>query len=159
MNNVLRFIQFLALGTWVGSIIYFIAVVTRGAFAVLTRDEAGLLVGFTISGLHQLGIIAAVLFLIAALALEKTLAALIRPAAACVLIMLVLTLFSQHAVLPRIDALRHDMVSVDNTPPTDPRRTEFDRLHTISVDLESAVLLLGLAALFLSARTPRPNQN
>jgi hypothetical protein len=159
MKNPLRFIQFLALGTWVGSIIYFIAVVTRGAFAVLTRDEAGLLVGFTISGLHQLGIIAAVLFLIAAVALEKTLAALIRPAAACVLIMLVLTLFSQHAVLPRIDALRHDMVSVDSTPASDPRRAEFDRLHTISVDVESAVLLLGLAALFLSARAPRPNQN
>jgi hypothetical protein len=159
MKNPLRFIQFLALGTWVGSIIYFIAVVTRGAFAVLTRDEAGLLVGFTISGLHQLGIIAAVLFLIAALALEKTLAALIRPAAACVLIMLVLTLFSQHAVIPRIDALRHEMVSVDSTPASDPRRAEFGRLHTISVDVESAVLLLGLAALFLSARAPRTNQN
>jgi Domain of unknown function (DUF4149) len=158
MKNTFRFVQFLALGTWVGSIIYFIAVVTRGAFAVLTRDEAGLLVGFTISGLHQLGVIAAVLFLIAALALDRSLMALIRPAAACVLIMLVLTLFSQHAVLPRIDALRHDMVSVDSTPASDARRAEFDRLHSVSVDLESAVLLLGFVALFVTTRTPRSSQ-
>ena len=154
MKNTFRFVQLLALGTWVGSIIYFVAVVTRGAFAVLTRDEAGLLVGFTISGLHQIGVIAAVLFLIGALALDRTITALIRPAAACVLIMLVLTLFSQHAVIPRIDALRHDMVSVDSTPASDPRRAEFDRLHTVSVDLESAVLILGLIAMFLTARDP-----
>jgi hypothetical protein len=152
MKSTLRFVQFLALGTWVGSIIYFVAVVTRGAFAVLTRDQAGLLVGFTIAGLHQLGVVAAALFLIATLALEKSIKSLIRPAAACVLIMLVLTLLSQHAVIPRIDALRQGMVSVDSTPPTDPRRAEFDRLHTISVDLESAVLLLGLVAVFLTAR-------
>jgi len=159
MKNTFRFVQFLALGTWVGSIIYFIAVVTRGAFAVLTRDEAGLLVGFTISGLHQLGEIAAILFIVAAVALEPSLKAFVRPATIGVLIMFILTLFSQHAVLPRIDALRRDMVSVDSTPSNDPRRAEFDRLHTISVDLESAVLLLGFAALFLSARAPRPNQN
>jgi hypothetical protein len=159
MKNTFRFVQFLALGTWVGSIIYFIAVVTRGAFAVLSRDEAGLLVGFTISGLHQLGEIAAILFLITAVALEPSLKTFLRPAALAVILMLILTIFSQHAVLPRIDALRHDMGSVDSTSTTDPRRAEFDRLHTISVDLESAVLLLGLVALFLAARTPGPRQN
>jgi hypothetical protein len=155
MKNPLRFIQFLALGTWLGSILYFVAVVTRGAFAVLTRDDAGLLVGFTISGLHQIGEIAAILFLIAAVALQPSLKSLLRPAALAVILMLVLTICSQHIVIPRMDALRHDMASVDSTPATDPRRAEFDRLHNVSVDLESAVLILGLISLYLTARIPK----
>jgi Domain of unknown function (DUF4149) len=149
MSHILRFLQVFALGTWVGSIIYFVAVVTRGAFAVLVRDQAGLLVGFTLGGLHQLGVIAAVVYLVAAIALGRSLKALVRPAAMGVILMLVLTLASQRIVIPRMDALRTDMRSVDATPASDARRVEFDRLHGISVDLEGGVLLIGLVALFL----------
>jgi hypothetical protein len=152
MKNIARFIQALALGTWVGSIIYFIAVVTRGAFAVLTPDQAGPLIAFTLAGLHEIGIIAAVAYLIAATAVAMSIKALARPAALCVLVMLFLTLASQRIVIPRMETLRHEMISVELTPPSDPRRTEFDKLHGISVDLESGVLLIGLAALFLKAR-------
>ena len=154
MKNLLRFLRFLALGAWVGSIIYFVAVVTRGAFAVLTRDQAGALVGFTLSGLHQLGIITAIVFLIATIGLRKSLSALASPAALGVVLMLLLTLASQQIVIPRMDTLRREMVSVDAAPSSDPRRAEFDRLHRVSVDLEAAVLLLGLVSLFLTAREP-----
>jgi Domain of unknown function (DUF4149) len=152
MKKIARFIQALALGTWVGSIIYFIAVVTRGAFAVLTPDQAGPLIAFTLAGLHEAGIIAAVAYLVAATSIAMSIKALARPAALCVLVMLFLTLASQRIVIPRMETLRHEMISVESTPPSDPRRTEFDRLHGISVDLESGVLLIGLAALFLNAR-------
>ena len=152
LKNAARFIQALALGTWVGSIIYFIAVVTRGAFAVLTLDQAGPLIAFTLAGLHEVGIIAAVAYLIASAAMVMSIKALARPAALCVLVMLFLTLASQRIVIPRMETLRHEMISVELTPPSDPRRTEFDKLHGISVDLESGVLLIGLAALFLKAR-------
>jgi hypothetical protein len=152
MSHILRFLRVFALGTWVGSIIYFVAVVTRGAFAVLTRDQAGLLVGFTLGGLHQLGVIAAVVYLLAALLLGRSLRALARPAALGVILMLLLTLASQRIVIPRMDVLRVEMSSVDATPTNDPRRTEFDRLHGISVDLEGSVLVIGLVALFLTAR-------
>jgi hypothetical protein len=47
------------------------------------------------------------------------------------------------------------MVSVDATPPENPVRAEFDRLHKISVRLEGSTLLLGLVALFLTAHTPQ----
>jgi Domain of unknown function (DUF4149) len=152
MRNIFQFVRVFALGTWVGSIIYFVAVVTRGAFAVLARDQAGLLVGFTLGGLHQLGVIAAVVYLVAALALGRSLKALVRPAALGVILMLLLTLASQRIVIPRMDELRTRMVSVDATPASDPLRAEFDRLHGISVDLEGAVLLIGLVALFLTVR-------
>src|ERR1022692_4517752 len=133
MSHILRFLRVFALGTGVGSIIYFVAVVTRGAFAVLARDQAGLLVGFTLGGLHQLGVIAAAVYLLAALLLGRSLRALARPAALGVILMLLLTLASQRIVIPRMDVLRAQMVSVDATPSSDPRRAEFDRLHGISV--------------------------
>jgi len=152
IDSILRFLRLLALGTWVGSIIYFVAIVTRGAFAVLTRDQAGTLVGFTLAGLHELGIIAAIVFLIATVGLEMSFKSVARPAAIGVVAMLLLTLVSQRMVIPRMETLRREMVSVDATPSSDPSRAEFDRLHGMSVDLEASVLLIGLVALFLTVR-------
>jgi len=156
MTHILRFLRVFALGTWVGSIIYFVAVVTRDAFAVLpSRELAGALVGATLGGLHGLGMIAAVVFVVASIALAKSLRALIEPAVLGVILMLLLTLASQRFVIPRMAELRSQMGSVDATPASDPRRAEFDRLHGISVDLEGGVLVIGLVALFLSVKPSR----
>src|SRR5580704_17483367 len=111
MIDILRFLRIFALGTWVGSIIYFSSVVTQGAFAVLSRDQAGALVGYTLGGLHWMGVIAAVVFLIASVALGKSLSALVRPAAVGVTLMLLLTLAPQRVVIPRMDVLRAQMGS------------------------------------------------
>ena len=54
-----------------------------------------------------------------------------------------------------MDALRRQMGSVEATPSTDPRRAEFDRLHSVSVDLEGAVLVIGLVSFFLATREIR----
>ena len=51
-----------------------------------------------------------------------------------------------------MENLKRQMVSVQNTPENDPRRIEFNRLHHISVRYEGAVLLLGLAGMFLLVR-------
>jgi hypothetical protein len=51
-------------------------------------------------------------------------------------------------------ALRGQMGSVDATPVTDAARAAFDRLHRISVRIEMAVLVAGLAALFFTIRRP-----
>ena len=156
MRHMLRFVRVFALGTWVGAIIYFVAVVTQGAFAVLpNRDEAGLLVGFTLGGLHLMGLIAAVVFVVASVALVKSLRAFIEPAVLCVILMAVLTIASQDYVMPRMAMLRSQMGSVDATPSSDSRRAEFDRLHRVSVDLEGSVLVIGLVALFMTVREER----
>lgn len=153
MNLTLRFLRLLALGAWIGAIIYFAAVVTQGAFAVLpSQDEAGLLVGFTLGGLHLMGLIAAVVFIVASVAMGRSLKAFIEPAMIGVILMAALTIASQNYVIPRMNVLRTQMVSIQATPGNDPRREEFDRLHGVSVDLEAGVLLIGLASLFLAAR-------
>lgn len=153
MSQILRFLRVFALGTWVGAIIYFVAVVTRGAFAVLVnRDEAGALVGFTLSGLHLMGLISALIFVAASVAMWKSLRAFVEPAAIGVILMAALTVASQDHVMPRMAVLRMQMGSVEAVPTSDARRAEFDRLHGVSVDLEGAVLVIGLVALFLTAR-------
>jgi uncharacterized membrane protein len=154
MNSILRFVQVIALGTWVGSIIYFI-VITQGIFGVLqSRDQTGLMVGYSLARLHYLGMVAAVLYLVAGLALAQSVKAFLQPAMIGVVLMLALTLVTQIRVLPRLAELRTEMVSVDSTPKDNPLRMEFDRLHKTSVRIETTVLLIGIAALFLIVRNP-----
>ncbi len=162
--STLRFLQFFSLGTWVGGILYFSFIVTRGAFSVLPNsDLAGALVGYTLAKLHMMGIIAGVVYLFASVAdgaranyLEpvviKALEALAEPSALLVFAMIMFTVASQYSVIPRMDVLRSQMGSVEATPVTDQLRVAFDRLHQYSVWLESAVLLCGLIAMFLTAR-------
>jgi hypothetical protein len=149
---ILRFLQFLSLGCWVGSIIFFI-VFTQGIFSVMpTKDLAGVVVGYSLARLHVLGIVAGCIYIIATAALEKSVAALARPAGLLVFVMILCTMASQYGVIARMDVLRAQMGSVDATPADDALRVAFDRLHQYSVRLESVVLFSGLAALFLTAR-------
>jgi len=150
--STLRFIQFLSLGCWLGSIIFFI-VLTGGIFSVMpTKDLAGVVVGYSLARLHILGLVAGCVYLIATALLEKSVGALARPAALLVFVMILCTMASQYGVIARMDSLRAQMGSVDATPAGNPLRAAFDRLHQYSVWLEMVVLFSGLAALFLTAR-------
>jgi len=80
---------------------------------------------------------------------------LVQPAIMGVALMALLTIFSQARVSSRMHDLRTEMVSVDATPPDSPLRMEFDRLHRLSVRLEVSVLLIGIASLFFTVRSPQ----
>jgi uncharacterized membrane protein len=159
MTNLLRFLQVFALGTWVGAIIYLSFVVAPGVFGTLSsRDQAGAVVGLVLGRLHVLGLIAAAVYVAAAVALWLIYSTkeLTTPAVAMVVVMAILTLISQHKVTPQMAELRHEMVSVDATPRDNPLRVRFDQLHRVSVQLEGAVLLIGIGALWLTVtRSPR----
>jgi len=152
MTNIYRFLQVFALGTWLGAIVFLSFVVAPGAFASLaSRDQAGTFVGLTLSRLHVIGMIAGMAFLVVAL-LAGSFAALWKPAPLLVIAMLLLTIASQGWVRPRIAELRRDMGSIETTPADDPRHVAFDQLHKVSVSLEGAVLLIGIAALYFTIR-------
>ena len=152
MASTFRFLQYFSLGTWVGSIVYFI-VFTQGIFPVVNNNDlTGLLVGYALGRLHVMGIVAGVVYLLSTLAAEKSVGGLVQPAALLVFLMLVLTMISQYGVIARMDLLKVQMGSVSATPPESALRVAFDRLHAYSVRLESAVLVSGLVALFLAAR-------
>ena len=150
MTAFLRTLEFLTLGLWLGADAFLSFVVAPGAFATLgNRDAAGLMVGFALGRLHMIGIFLGLLFLLTRLIRTRDFASFTSAAALCVVLMVILTAASQFTVSNRMAALRGEMVSVQSTPENDPRRVEFNSLHRASVRYEGAVLLLGLAAMFL----------
>jgi len=69
-----------------------------------------------------------------------------------IVLMLVLTAYSQFGITPRMVALRASFVEIDKIPLDDPGRVKFDRLHNWSEKLEGCVLLMGLAVVYAVAR-------
>jgi len=153
MQAFLRTIEFLSLGLWLGADTFLSFVVAPGAFAILgNREAAGMMVGFSLARLHFAGIFLGLLFLVARLLRSQSFASFTAPAALCLVLMVVLTAASQFTISNRMEKLKKEMVSVQNTPANDPRRVEFNKLHHTSVGYEGAVLLLGLAAMYLLVR-------
>jgi uncharacterized membrane protein len=141
----------LALVVWVGGIIFFAFVMAPAVFAVLpTHQMAGTVIQRTLPQLHWLGIVAGIVFLLAAQFAGRWQ----RRTAASVLIllMLALTLVSQYAVSPRMMRLQAQMPTIDAVSATDSRRVAFNHLHRCSTGLEGGVLILGLAVVYLTSR-------
>jgi uncharacterized membrane protein len=153
MVTFLRALEFLGLGLWLGSDMFLSFVVAPGAFRVLaSRDQAGTIVGFSLTRMHVIGIICGVVILVARVLRTKAPGVVAAPAALCVLLMMALTAVSQIAVSPKMAALRLQMGSIQATATDNPLLSEFGRLHAVSVALESGVLLGGLAAMYLMVR-------
>ena len=153
MQTFLRSVEFLTLSLWLGSDAFLSFVVAPGAFALLgNRDAAGMLVGFSLARLHFAGIFLGLIFLSARLARTRDFASFTTAAALTVVLMVVLTALSQFTVSNRMENLKRQMVSVQNTPENDPLRLEFKRLHHVSVAYETAVLVLGFASVILLVR-------
>jgi hypothetical protein len=140
----------LSLIVWVGGVIFF-PLVAQAAFAVLpTPQLAGLVVRRSLGILHWMGIISAVVFLGSSLLLSRLStgdAHLFAPRNVLICLMLLLTLTSQFAIIPRMDAIRPSIGFADS-----PARLQFDGLHHWSTRIETMVLLLGLVVAYLTAR-------
>lgn len=148
----------LALVVWVGGIIFLAFVEAPTAFApglLPTRHMAGSIVGHSLDLLHGMGIASGFIFLIASATYCRMTTGNARPLALrhlLIAVMLVLTMISQFAISPKMHALRAQAGVIDSLPLNDPVRAEFDHLHVWSEDFESAVLLLGLIAVFRTAQ-------
>jgi uncharacterized membrane protein len=153
MSTLLRTIEFLGLSLWLGSDVFLSFVMAPGAFRILaSRDQAGTMVGYGLWSMHMIGVVCGIAILLARLLRTRTFASLATPAALCVVLMMLLTVVSQHWVSPKMAALRVQMGSIQATAADNPLLVEFSRLHRISVSLESGVLLAGLVALYLMVK-------
>lgn len=154
--NLLRFIMLLSLVVWIGGIMFFAFVLAPTVFSVLpTHDLAGRVVNRSLTALHWMGIVSGVVYLITSMTFSRLNVGYLQPFAlrhALVVIMLALTLISMFAVASRMEVLRAEMGVIDTVPPNDPLRVEFNQLHRWSTRLEGTVLLLGLAALYLTGK-------
>jgi Domain of unknown function (DUF4149) len=153
VQTFLSTIEFLGLSAWLGSDVFLSFVLAPGAFRVLaSRDQAGAMVGYGLWWMHMIGVVCGITILLARLIRTRTLASLATPGALCVMLMILLTVVSQHAVSPKMAALRVQMGSIQATAADSPLLAEFSRLHRIAVSLEGGVLLAGLAAMYLMVK-------
>jgi hypothetical protein len=105
--------------------------------------------------LHGIGITCGIVFAVTSMINSAAATGSAQPFALrhiLIYLMIILTLVSMFGVGARMEALKKDMVSIDEVPQDDTRRVEFNQLHVWSTRLEGSVLLLGLALLFLTAR-------
>jgi uncharacterized membrane protein len=148
----------LSLVCWVGGLIFFAFVVAPTAFAVLpTTHLAGNVVGRALGKLHWIGFISGIVYLVSSLLYSRFTDGTAHIFAArhiLLCLMLALILISQFGIIPRMDVLRASLgEEVRSVPLDNPLRMQFDALHVWSTRVEGAVLLLGLVAVYMTART------
>jgi hypothetical protein len=153
--SFLRFLMILSLVVWIGGLAFF-AVTAQTAFSVLpTRHLAGSVVGAALGKLHWMALISGVVYLISSILYSRLSTGSAHVFAArhiLLVLMLGLTIVSQWGITPRMQALRTSVGEIDNVPPNDPARVEFNRLHVWSEQIEKGVLLLGLVVIYLTAQ-------
>lgn len=153
---LLRYLMLLSLIVWLGGLIFFSFVVAPTVFSVLpTRHLAGSVVSRSLSGLHWIGIVSGIVFLITSMLYSRLHAGSPQPLAPrhiLLYIMLGLTLISQFGISPRMATLRASMPETNSVAATDPVRVQFNALHAWSTRLEGGVLLLGLVLVYLTAQ-------
>lgn len=155
--SFLRFLMLLSLVVWVGGIIFLSFVEAPSAFSIApSRHVAGTLVGHTLSILHWMGLFSGVVFLGCSMLLNSLVTGSAQPLATRHILlcgMLLLTVISQFAISPKMATLRTQFGDIDTVPANDPGRVQFESLHQWSVRLEVVVLVLGLIAIYFTARS------
>jgi D-alanyl-lipoteichoic acid acyltransferase DltB (MBOAT superfamily) len=155
MTTVFRVVRLFALAIWVGGLVFF-GFVAAVAFKTLPdAHEAGLVVRGSLISLHHIGMVAGIVYLLFTLALLATQRDTHPVRAAeliLVVVMLVLTGYSEFSVIPRMEGDRISLGGDITKAPLDaPARMHFERLHTVSVRVEGAVLIVGLLLLGMAS--------
>ena len=156
MKTLFRTVLYLALIAWLGAEIFF-PMVAAITFQTLMPDThtAGAIVGHLLRVLHMMGLVSGMISL--ALFALAPVWSIYRPRAVIapmglLVAMIGLTLYSQFGIIP---AMEQDRIaaggSINAVDAANPSRIEFEKLHHRSVNVEGAILLLGLATVVLVA--------
>ncbi len=133
--NIFVYVYLICLSIFFGSSIFIGYIAAPYIFKTLySRNEAGNMVGALLHKFSTLGYITQVLMVIAGYILYLNRAAVlsifILP-----LIILILLLFSENFVSKKMNGLKKQMGSIDETPKDDMKRKQFNSLHKWSVKL------------------------
>ena len=157
MKTLLRTMLYLALIVWLGAEIFF-PVVAAITFMSLRPDThaAGNIVGQLLRILHGMGFVSGMIAL-ALLALAPAWGIYkprgVLPPMGLVVLMIVLTAFSQFIIIP---SMERDRIAaggaIDTTDAANPNTIDFNKLHNRSETVEEAILLFGLLTVILVAK-------
>jgi hypothetical protein len=164
MRTLFHSLVYLVLGLWLGALVFFGAVLAPIAFSQLPPlfatpaagiHAAGMVVGGSLVRLHWIGLFCGLIFLVVSVVARAHYRTII-PQALLVLVMMLLTAYSQFSIIPRMDTARDSVGgNVDAVAANNPGREIFDHLHQQSVHVEALVLLCGLGALAATAHWSR----
>jgi len=162
MRTLFHSLVYLALGVWLGALVFFGAVLAPMAFSQLPPlfgaqglHAAGLIVGGSLVRLHWMGLLCGLIFL-AVTVVARAHYRSILPQAVLVLVMMLLTAYSQFSIIPRMDTARESIGgNVDAVAANNPGRQIFDQLHRRSTHVEVLILLCGVAAVVATAHGSR----
>lgn len=154
MSLLFRVLRSVALAVWFGGLVFFIVGVAAVAFKTFDPHTAGAMVRGSLLALHRIGLYAGavyLLFTLALLASQRDSHPARAVELALVVAMITLTAYSQLSVIPRMETDRLTLGGdVTKVPENVPARQHFERLHRLSVRLESAVLIEALVLIILA---------
>lgn len=156
MKTLLRALLYLALIVWLGAEIFFpiAATVTFQALRPDTRT-AGAIVGHLLRILHGMGLasgLAALTLFVVAPVWNLYKARVVLAPMGLLAVMVGLTLYSQFGIIPAMERDRKAAGgSIGAVDAAYPSRIDFEKLHRRSVNIEGAILLLGLATVVFVA--------
>ena len=151
-------IEIIAVTTWVGGMATLAFIVAPAIFQTApSRDSAGKTFGLILRRFHYVSYVCGALILMAGAlrwggSFNHRLYASEITRYVIALIMLALVLCSGLVISRKLENLRQEMpAGIDRIPKDDPRRFEFNRLHSLSTTLMAFNLILGLAMAILFA--------
>lgn len=156
MFNAMRFVLLSSVAVWTGALIFFTFFAAPSIFKVLPRELAGEVVGDIFPKYRSIGYVAGLLSissLIGISFIEKGF-----PFALFILLaaMTGITFYSGIAVAPKARALKFEMRSAEGPESKKALEKAFKRVHAVSAVLNMAVILLGIAVIYLMSLGLRP---
>jgi len=155
-----RQLRLLLLGMWLGAAIVFGAAVAPALFGVLrnaglanANELAGSIVTRLLAFINRGGFEIALFLIVTGLVVHRYRSRFAQVAEVIsTAILAIMTGVSQWIISARMSALRASMGLIDQVPPSDSRRIEFDSLHRYSVIAMSVAIVAGLVAFMISSR-------
>jgi uncharacterized membrane protein len=154
MTQGIKWVYLLTLAVWVGSIVFFSFVVAPTVFKTLKPEDAAAVIRRIFSKYYAVGLVCAAvgIFCVGILAVDRAFAK--WPAILSLLLLAAMggtDVWLRQAVMPQMNQLRDQRAKVlaSGQEPVAEAESEWQALHRLSVQLNGAVLICGLALIFL----------
>ncbi len=146
MTTFIQFLYLLSLVMWIGAIIFFSFFTAPVVFKLLEREQAGEVVGALFPRYYKLQYVCGGLMLLCLAFLQG---ASFNPNWLFLAIMLGSALYAGQVVNPEARKLKEQIKAAGGSDET--LEARFKSLHSMSVKLNSAVLVMGLGMLWITA--------
>jgi uncharacterized membrane protein len=154
MTQGIKWLYLLTLAVWIGSIVFFSFVVAPTVFKTLKPEDAATLIRKIFAKYYIGGCVCAAVGIVCVGMLAMRRAFGVWPAAFSLILLVAMggtDLWLRQSVMPHMNELRDRRAAVvaAGQQPDDESESEWKALHRLSVQLNGAMLLAGLALVFL----------